>query len=468
MKKISSLTTLPTRIPSGIRTSDLELLLALASRLTGGEAGQMLTKVSDAPLDVYWSDGITIAPGEFCPGYLFTQTTSNSITSVSDIDLTALFSVGRRVRISDSTDKYGVISSSVYGTGTVVTFTMEDSATIVDDPTEICLRSSTTSWVPITADPFEGTRIVEMASGQVGSEYHTVAIGDGGKVFYSTDAGITWTAGSWGNTTDLIQIEYNPNGQVFICLSNSTAYSGWKYSPDGGATWSNMGNPQLNSGSAYPVTRLWMQGSSIYRNTTNYVNGWSSNSPSSSASQSSSGQGPQTLSRSLYQNYSSTHVGFFYETNTGALGATISASWLSTAVGYLDNSKPVPIGAQFHKVAHNPLVSKILVGDGGTLFRSANLNDLHPTSWAIGDSKFGSNNIYCAAYGDNVSTYVIAGQNGTIAYSLDQGVTFTIAVSGFNVTDDIISMTYCDHPTTPVFIAGSANGVICRSTNGIT
>lgn len=68
----------------------------------------------------------------------------------------------------------------------------------------------------IVQDPFSGTRINRICSGTIGGNQFWVAIGTGGRLYTSTDAGITWTVRSTSTSENLISIGYNSSNQQFL------------------------------------------------------------------------------------------------------------------------------------------------------------------------------------------------------------------------------------------------------------
>ena len=164
-------------------TTDAQTLNFIGDGVTAEEVslGVVNITISTTPI---------IQEGEFCPGYAFTRVDGNSIISALDLDLTSLFSSGRRVKID--TDKYGVVDTSTYGTGTTVNLTMEDAATIDIDPSTVCLTSSTTSWVQIASSPFTET-INDIATGVIAGTQWWIAVGNGGQVAASNDGGVTFS-----------------------------------------------------------------------------------------------------------------------------------------------------------------------------------------------------------------------------------------------------------------------------------
>jgi hypothetical protein len=187
---------------------------------------------------------VVLEPIVYCPGFAFTQTTTSSITSVLDIDLSALFYAGRRIRITDTTTKYATVIAADYAVfpgNTELLLSMEDGATIVGNPTEVCLTSSTTAWVPIAADPFAGTAITAVTSGQIGSTVWWVAVGSAGKVATSNDRGVTWTLRTTGSTANLTDVGYNSDAQTFLAVG----FGGAVLRSTDGITFADPGNLSL-------------------------------------------------------------------------------------------------------------------------------------------------------------------------------------------------------------------------------
>ena len=84
-----------------------------------------------------------------------------------------------------------------------------------------------TGWTLIAADPFSGQQINRIMSGSIGGDLFWVAIGSGGTLYTSIDAGITWTVRTTGTSLNLISIGYNSSDEQFFvgCASGAFLHS---------------------------------------------------------------------------------------------------------------------------------------------------------------------------------------------------------------------------------------------------
>jgi len=73
-----------------------------------------------------------------------------------------------------------------------------------------------TGFTLIAADPFSGATINRIMSGAIGGDVFWVAIGAGGTLYTSIDAGVTWTVRVTGTVANLISIGYNSTDQQFF------------------------------------------------------------------------------------------------------------------------------------------------------------------------------------------------------------------------------------------------------------
>lgn len=438
------------------------------------EAGRYtLTITAGAAVKTYQdviilSDVITeAAPG--CPGYLWTRTSDNTISSVLTTDMTSLFFVNRRLKINDAgVTKYGIISISAFTTTTDLTITMEDGATIDNNPAEVCLVSSTTTWVPIAADPFSGTEITLLASGQVGANYVVMAAGLGGRISYSTNGGVDWTASTTGTAEDIQQIEYDPTTQSFVFACSSQP---WKASADGGLTWTQFGSHTIGSTSS---GRFHISGGSVYRWAgSGYHNVWSIANPANVAFTYGIRDSTMLTSTSDDGYFKNAENSYFLRFTISGSSQLVSyrATFNAGPLTSTNTVETIDTGSTIHQITQRPTISKLMAVSGGQLFRTTTVADPQANQWVeITSHTFGMDDIRGAAFGENgiTPTWVIVGDNGKIEYSLDDGLTFTAVLNGFGTLESIVSVVYHEDPINgSVFIAGSSNGTISRSSNGI-
>jgi len=68
----------------------------------------------------------------------------------------------------------------------------------------------------IASDPFSGGQINRIISGVIAGTVWWVAIGDNGKLYTSTDKGVTWTVRTTSTTANLLSIGYNSTDEQFV------------------------------------------------------------------------------------------------------------------------------------------------------------------------------------------------------------------------------------------------------------
>lgn len=174
---------------------------------------------------------------QYCPDYTFNfiDTTDWSIVG---FDVTNLFSVGRRLRFVDgASNYYGQITAVDYNITTVgdttMTMSMEDAAVLTATITEVCLVNGGVAWSPISQDPFAGTPINGIATGQIGAIQYWVIVGNTGQIATSINGGLSWTVGASGTTENLNDVAYNPDDESFLAVGQAGEYT---HSTDG-LTW---------------------------------------------------------------------------------------------------------------------------------------------------------------------------------------------------------------------------------------
>ena len=186
----------------------------------GGTVGQFLIKDSATNGDATWQDfGVPGAGNSYSPGYNYSQASTTAFT-VDLVNALNLFRVGRRIKVGLSgVYVYGVVNAVDFDTtaadDTHVTLTMEGSGTVPATIDELELVSSDTAWSPIATDPFSGGRINEIATGVISGTQWWVAVGEGGLIYTSTNAGVTWTSRTSGTSAEIITVAYMTNTNSF-------------------------------------------------------------------------------------------------------------------------------------------------------------------------------------------------------------------------------------------------------------
>ncbi len=180
--------------------------------------GFNITEPVDDQIEI--SFGASPNNATYCPNYAF-NFISTTQWSILALDATNLFSVGRRLRFVDGASNYfGTIVTSAFTTDTTMTMSMEDGEVLTNTITEVCLVNGGASWMPISEDPFGGTAILGIETGQIGADQYWVICGDAGKLAFSTDAGLTWTLVTTGTVENLNDVAYNPDDESFLVVGN--------------------------------------------------------------------------------------------------------------------------------------------------------------------------------------------------------------------------------------------------------
>lgn len=206
----------------------------------GGTVGQYLIKQSATDGDAIWEEfgGVAGANESYCPGYNYSRVDDNEFT-VDLADAENLFYIGRRVRFDKAgVFTYGAVNAVDFNitsaNDTHVTLTMEGVETVPTDPFEACLVTAATAWSPIATDPFAGNAINDIATGSISGTQWWVAVGDGGRLFTSNDAGATWTVRTTGTTENLNCVAYDLTNDEFMAGGNL----GVILESSDGSTWS--------------------------------------------------------------------------------------------------------------------------------------------------------------------------------------------------------------------------------------
>ncbi len=174
---------------------------------------------------------------EYCPGYTYTFVDTDT-WRITGINAENLFNVGRRLKFIDGASTYfGTVTAVDYDVtsagDTTIDMSMESGDVLTNTITEVCLVTGATAWSPITDDPFGGTPILDIATGQIGGQQWWVIIGTGGRLATSTDGGLNWTIRSTGTVVTLQAIAFDPDNEFFFCGGDDgvVLYSG------NGTTW---------------------------------------------------------------------------------------------------------------------------------------------------------------------------------------------------------------------------------------
>ena len=407
---------------------------------------------------------VTTTSSEYCPGYTFVFSDTDTFL-INTFDVTNLFSVGRRVKFSTGgVDIYGEVSSSSYSTNTTIDLTMENSAVLADVAYTVCLTTGTAAWSPIATDPFGGTGINWITSGLIGATFYIVAVGDGGKLATSTDAGVTWTIRTTSTTEHLLQVDYNEIAEIFIAVGNA----GTNLRSTNGTTWTAGGNIMglvtTGTGHVYGImhhspTDEWV----IIFNAQTGALDHTARSDTDGATWTLVGAG---AAANLH-----TRVSGFTPQNV------LAGVDQGCVIGFQDDLY------RLDQPADTAFASIILTTQGGTVSACliySGINDRYIIGLSTGnitgsivgvdDVTFGASQLNGFAYSSLHDRAVAVAADGKIGYIADADIatvdSWTLVNNGFNPLTDV----QCVHwdSIDGVFIAGAANGQICRSTNGIS
>lgn len=401
----------------------------------------------------------------YSPGYNYTRLSTTTFT-IDLVNALALFRTGRRIKFGrGGLYTYGVVASGDYNSthpnDTFITMTMEGTNTIPSTIDELYLVSSDSSWSPIASDPFGGTAIRGIATGPISSTQWWVAVGDGGKLFTSTDAGVTWTSRTSGTTGDLLCVTYDSNSEEFIIGGSASAAAGsYLAKSTNGSTWSSITIPWSNAANDYIK-------SIGYSYTTQYhcVSHWddsagfydpyvSTNTFSTVTSRASNVTATALVASARSLNaanaawyYVNGVSAFVYQSvNDAGASFTHSHSGIITALGYDYNA-----GASANRLFTGSTTGNIIVNN------------------TLDDVTF-SNAIRDFAVSEMHERTVCVGDSGTIGYLPDASIgsvdSWVSVSNGFDPTANVLCVDF--NETNGVFIACADNGQICRSSTGIT
>lgn len=221
------------------------------------------------------ADEITVSSGVgagndiYTPGYTSYTRVDNDTFTVDLIRATNLFYPGRRVRFEQTgTFTYGTVTSRDYNTSnandTTVNLDMEGADTVPTGTFDVSLVSSATAWSPIATDPFSGTKINDIATGAIGGTQWWVAVGDSGKLYTSTDGGITWTSRTSGTTGNINAVIYNEDDEEFYAGGEASAAGGaYLYKTTNGSTWTAVTIPWIDAAGDYIIAMSYGTGQNI-------------------------------------------------------------------------------------------------------------------------------------------------------------------------------------------------------------
>ena len=437
----------------------------------GGTVGQILVKQSATDGDADWVDqgSVPASATEYCPGYTsYTRVDDNEFT-IDLVDAANLFRVGRRVKFDQSgTFDYGSISAvdfnSTSPNDTHVTLTMEGADTVPVGTFDVCLVSGTAAWSPIAGDPFGGTAINDIATGLIGVTQWWVAVGDGGKLATSTDAGATWTIRTTGTTENLYAVGYASDIEEFL----AGGAVGVLLDSSNGTTW-NLDTTSLPALATTGDGEVARHGILRYEGGTNQ---WAARAAYTTNNAIFYDQGTgvwagpgQQLGTAFFGEMYNDPQGNTLFTSSGNddIGTLtdptdVSASaYITSAFGNLENI----LGWELHGILTNRVFT--FVTDAGSVKCFNNtLADSED------DLTFNGNPLRDVVYSPLHTRVVVVGDNASIGWLDDSGRTtadnVTAVTTGFAPLSNILAVAW--NETDGMFVAVADNGQIARSTNG--
>lgn len=400
-------------------------------------------------------------PYEFCPGYIYVAINSTTIR-IEGLNVTNLFSVGRRLKIDG--DQYANITASDYDAtsagNTTITVVMEDGSAMPISFTALCFVPGNTAWSPIASDPFGGYSINAITSGLIGTDTYWIAVGNGGKLGYSTDSGATWTMVTTGTTENLTCVAYGKDGStpafmvggdVGVILT-STDGETWALDSSTLLTLATTGTANIDSVVYWPSYDTWIVlyehlSTSKYTATSdNFGTTWTYRA---NISASSSGL-------ALVQTQSTFYV---------LIGKDVYFSYIITPIttSEINSSNLTPGNITSVSQVYNDDANWFWVAtqDNGAI--SINKN---AALAGFKDSTTFSYRMNASTYSELFDRLIAVGNNSQIGYldyaNLQVADAWTPVANGFDPLANIKDV----HADGSVIIAVADNGQICRSTNG--
>lgn len=436
----------------------------------GGTTGQILIKQSASDGDATWEDQGAAAPSqtEYCPGYTFVYINTTSF-SITGIDARGIFGAGRRLKFIDGASTYyGVVLSATFATNTTITMSMEGGDVLTNSITEVCAVTSATAWAPIVTDPFSGDKIWDIATGAVGGTQYWVAVGDNGKIFYSTDGGINWTAGTSNTTYPVRTVIFDSNAEKFWAGGQNSANDfPWLAHSTDGSTWTTVAIPitsEINDyihDLAYSANTDYLIASMWDDNGTNYDLFVSNDEFATAITRGAANANAfvaadkSGLSTTPYWTVGSSTVTSYFTSFSDAASTTEktgTAILTASSLEYVGESTVYGIVGQSD--------GKIETGSVG--------------STEYEDNTTFSNPIRQFCHSVLHSRTVCVGDAGTVGYIDDANILATAAPgdgswtavdNGFAPTANVLSVDF--NESDGVFVAVADNGQICRSSNGL-
>lgn len=406
------------------------------------------------------------SPSEYCPGYTYVFV-STTVWRISDFDVTNLFYVGRRLKFVDGSNEYfGTITARVFtGGNTDMTMSMESGDVLTNTIGQVCLTTGTAGWSAISGDPFSGTPIRGITSGYIGVTKYWVIVGNGGRLAYSVNAGVSWVIATTGTSEDLSDVAYNSTDESFVAVGRAGVYL---YSTNG-TSWAldttklpTAANPGTGNDDCYSVvydtvTNSW----GVMLQTTvvpqaqvlfslNDTTSWSVGATSQSSN-------PENEAKMRMRDTvdNGDDWSLVYPVGQDIYTLTDPTDTVGSVTVNLSSNAPVTamVGLRVQNTDR-----QIGCHGDGKIFSENN---------SINSGIFGGDRINDVIFSPLHNRAIYIGDNARIVSSDSDFASgsFTTRQNGFNPLTDLLCIGWDEDDG--IFIAGASNGQICRSTNGI-
>jgi hypothetical protein len=193
----------------------------------------------------YSTDGITWAP-------VTTSTFDAGITCIAtNINIWVAAGVDGRMAYSSDGETWTRVEDSTFSgewINSIATGPLSSRFVAVGTRGKIAYSSYGESWFKVTDSTFGTSDINSVARGSKGY----VAVGDSGKIAYSTDNGVTWTAvaDSPFGSTAIRSVAWRGVNDTFVAVGN---YGETAYSTDNGVTWTAVTDGSFGFDSIYGI-----------------------------------------------------------------------------------------------------------------------------------------------------------------------------------------------------------------------
>lgn len=417
--------------------------------------------------DAIYSGGFPVSEtsSELCPGYIFKFQTS-TVFDVEDIDITQLFTVGRRVKFIDNagpTYTYGQISAINYNSAsandTRITMVMEGGATLNANIDDFCLTTNTAKWSAIASPPFAGGRMNWITSGKIGTQVYWVVVGNNGQLATSQDGGVTWTNENLVTIEHILEVVFDYTNERFMACGTG----GQIVTSSDGTTWVET-KPTMSGTGSFDCYSI------AYNDVDDCF--WIRYDADGSAN--------MDAQHSLDNGVTWTNKGGV-SVGTGKPMIRCRAGSTNQIINGRDDIYIAgSIGTTFTLyVAQNNIADQFGL-DYATVNSDERRMSGHGDGWIIGTGidqwvTAGVENlnfsyaIHDFAYSVDHARYVCVGDNAQIGYldDVDTGVAdawTAVTDNAVNPTEDVLSVNYSEHDN--VFCACTALGKIVRSSSG--